>query len=161
MVFMLAKPRLIPLYSWWSGSNQDHLATSDSAWAGPSGATKQSYRFYRREGFLYAPEGAQPAGTKALYRWWSPSRKDYFTTTNPAWKGAPGQGKNGYQFVRLEGYVLASSGSGRLPLKSYWSDSRKDNVATADPAWNQAQRRAPDYRHYLVDGYLLSSDGTP
>jgi hypothetical protein len=130
------------------------LCTSDTRWAGSTGSQKDGYRFYRREGYLYAPDGPQPANTMPLYRWWSPSRKDFFTTSNPDWRGSPGKGKSGYQFVRLEGYVLKDAGSGRLPLKSYWSASRTDNVATADSAWDNEQRRRPDYRHYRIDGYL-------
>jgi len=158
-LFKLATPpRLIPVYSWWSGSNQDHLCTSDPNWAGTAGATKSAYRFYRREGYIYAPDGAQPTGTLPLYRWWNASRKDHFTTTNPVWKGVPGQTKSGYTFVRLEGYVAKDPGNGRLALKSYWSPSRTDNVATSDAAWNQAQRRSPDYRASTqVSGYLFSS----
>lgn len=149
--------RLIPLHSWWSGSNQDHLCTSDSRWAGSTGKKKDAYRYYRHEGYIYAPSGPQPPNTMPLYRWWSPGRKDQFTTTNPSWKGVPGQSKSGYRFVRLEGYVLKSSGSGRLPLKSYWSAKRTDNVATADSAWEKESRRNPDYRSFRIEGYLLAS----
>ena len=49
--------RLIPLYSWWSSDNQDHLCTSDPAWAGSAGKQKGAYRLYRQEGYLYAPDG--------------------------------------------------------------------------------------------------------
>jgi hypothetical protein len=152
-----AAPRLIPVYSWWSSANTDHLATSDPGWTGKSGSTKGGYRFYRREGYLYAPDGQQPQNTMALYRWYNAARKDHFTTTNPAWRGKPGQTKSGYRFVRLEGYVASGAGSGRVPFKSYWSPSRTDNVATTDSAWNQPQRRNPDYREYRVDGYLMTN----
>jgi esterase/lipase superfamily enzyme len=148
--------RMVALYSWWSSSHQDHLCTSQPDWAGTPGEHKGTYRFYRREGYIYAPDEAQPRGTLPLYRWWNSSRKDYFTTSNPSWAGVPGQTRSGYQFVRLEGYVLSGPGSGRLPLKSYWSATRTDNVATTDSAWEAERRRGPDYRHYRIDGYLLA-----
>jgi len=153
--------RLVRLYSWWSGDNTDHLCTSDPKWAGSGGSKKDGYGFYRTDGYIYSPDAPQPADTVPLYRWWSPSRKDYFTTSNPNWAGSPGKGQSGYQFVRLEGYLLKSPGSGRLPLKSYWSVSRSDNVATTDSAWDNEQRRRPDYRQYRIEGYVLTQSQLP
>ncbi len=149
-----AEAGLIPVYSWWSDARGDNFATSDPRWKGASGATKDGYRFVRVEGYIHSPDAAQPQDTRPLYRWWSPSRGDYFTTSNPVWAGRPGQGRSGYQFVRLEGYLSTKTGSNRLPLTSFWSRSREDNFTTTNPNVTGRSSLPPDYRRYRVEGYL-------
>jgi M6 family metalloprotease-like protein len=74
-----------------------------------------------------------------LYTWFSPSRGDYFTTSNPLWAGAPGDRKPpDYIFMRREGSVFspdAPQPEDTVPLYSWWSRERGDNFLTTDPRW--------------------------
>jgi hypothetical protein len=110
-VFNPSKPRpsgTIPLYGWWSPSRKDNFITANPAWAGRPGVRKSpDYGFVRVEGYIYPPSKPQPSGTIPLYTWWSRARGDYFATTQ--WAGRPGDriiDHDGYEFVRLEGYIL-------------------------------------------------------
>ncbi|MEO1448462.1 MAG: T9SS type A sorting domain-containing protein, partial [Bacteroidota bacterium] len=121
---------VVPLYAWWSPSRGDNFMTTDPAWAGMAGDTKDpDYTFVRIEGFVYksdvSPEDRP--GTIPLYSWWNAARADNFITSNPAWAGAPGDTVEGYTFNRLEGYVSAA------PFHNYDTD-----------AWNTDANGLPD-----------------
>jgi hypothetical protein len=98
----------ISLYNWWSPSQGDNFATTNSAWAGkPGDVILPDYDFVRLEGSVCSPDVSQPPGTVPLYSWWSPSRGDSFATTDPVWAGKPGDTiLPDYDFVRLEGYLF-------------------------------------------------------
>lgn len=124
----------LSLSTWYSPSRGDYFTTSDPRWQGRPGDRRHpDYVFVRTEGRLFSPSAPQPANTKALYSWWSAERGDNFITADPAWQGKPGQVRNGYTCVRVEGYVLATRGTNSLPLRSWWNRDVKDNAASADP----------------------------
>ena len=163
--------RKIPLYSWYSAELGDNFATSDPEWAGQVGSSRvmgdrANYHFVRVEGYVFDPNGPQPAGTIPLYSWWSPDRGDAFLTTDPQWAGNPGDRKVSgveYRFDRLEGFVYAADGPrprGTTPLYSWYSDARGDNFATTDARWagrpgeTKAHGPGSGYRFVRIEGYL-------
>lgn len=103
--------RTVPLYGWYNADKKDYLTTSDPEWNGSPGDERMGYRFERIEGYLFDPLQTQPPNTFQLYRWYSPSRDDYLTTTGVTWRGAPGETRSpDYQDARLQGYVPVPSG---------------------------------------------------
>jgi len=123
----------VPLSSWRSDGRkgyrtEDHRTTSAPGWrvsvAANGGKVKweqprESYQLYRREGYVYDPAAPQPAGTRPLFTWFNRARGDYLTTTQPRWcmalpkrnifcdgsERSYTNGREGYYFVRLEGFV--------------------------------------------------------
>lgn len=143
------------LYTWYSASRGDYYTTTDPAWVGRAGDTRSpDYVFVREEGRVADPAFPE-AGTKPLYNWWNASRGDNLLTTNPAWAGRPGDVRDGYVFVRLEGHVYTTPVAGTLPLMSRWNASTQDNYTTADPRVNAAPTPS-GYTAPGVEGYLLS-----
>jgi hypothetical protein len=123
----------VPLSSWRSDGRkgyrtEDYRTTSAPGWrvsvAANGGKVKweqprESYQLYRREGYVYDPAAPQPAGTRPLFTWFNRTRGDYLTTTHPRWcmslpkrdircdgsERSYTNGREGYYFVRLEGFV--------------------------------------------------------
>jgi hypothetical protein len=138
------------------------MATTSDAWAGQPGDIRPpDYEFVRREGSACSPQTAPPSGTVPLYRWWSPSRSDHFTTSSAAWAGQPGDRRPpDYEFVGLEGYLYSPDAPpppGTVSLYSWWSPSRGDNFATSNPDWTgqPGDRRPPDYEFVRLEGHLV------
>jgi hypothetical protein len=76
----------VPLHAWWSGRREDNWTTTNPAFARPLlRDLEPDYHHHRLEGFVYAPDGSQPAGTVPLHSWWSPTRGDNFITTDSRW----------------------------------------------------------------------------
>jgi hypothetical protein len=89
---------------------------------------------------LLGPSQAETKEAKVvqvpLHTWYSASRGDYFSTTDPQWRGRPGDKRApDYVFVRVEGGVLAEPLVGTRPLYHWWSPARGDNFVTTDAAW--------------------------
>lgn len=101
----------VPLFSWVSEDLHHNRATTDPSWHGED-----------REhpvllGHVYDPTGPQPPGTRPLFCWFSKARGDYFTTTQAHWcmpsggvrcpsgRTSTGPSRDGYELVRLEGFV--------------------------------------------------------
>jgi hypothetical protein len=99
----------IPLYRWFSAERGDNWTTTQHAAIGAAGGSLDpDYRFGRLEGYVFDPARPQPAGTVALYSWFSPSRADnWITTQHPTVGRVGGTLSPDYRFVRLEGYVIA------------------------------------------------------
>jgi M6 family metalloprotease-like protein len=110
-------------------------------------------------------DDAITATTLPLYTWYSPSRGDTFTTTNPAW--APVTNPDGsiaikspdYRYVATEGTVFSPSAPqprDTVPLYSWYSPSRGDNFITSNPAWagKPGDTRSPDYGFVRLEGYV-------
>lgn len=88
----------IPLVSWYSPSRNDHLTTSDfrftfDPWGNARRLIPPDYQFQRVVGYLYSPyiplsELRRRFGGTVLplWSWYSPSRKDFFTTADPNWR---------------------------------------------------------------------------
>lgn len=121
-------PGTIPLFSWWSPTRGDNLASSSAAWSIPlnnirwrgntisSRRSQSGYTVFRIEGYVYDPDRPQPENTVPLYSWWSPSRTDNFTTSDDNWRARRSNGseiqsgreQGGYTVFRLEGYIKAN-----------------------------------------------------
>ena len=83
----ISNAQLVELRSWWRADGVDDNALSSD----PSfGDANPGYTGHRWEGRVFSPSGPRPLDTVGLYTWYSPSRDDYFTTSNPAWIPAPG-----------------------------------------------------------------------
>lgn len=152
-----AAQAVAPLYNWYSTSRGDNFATTDPQWSGRPGQTRSpDYRFVRIEGTLFSPDAPQPSGTDSVYSWYHPGRGDNFLTTDPRWAGRPGQVRDGYRFVRFEGYIHDAPRAGTMPLQSFWDPGRADNFATTDPRWigKVGDRREPGYSLYRTEGFL-------
>jgi len=106
-----APPGTVLLGSWWNARRGDNALTSNPEFRkrGPGGAQNRDYRRFRDEGYVRAhnPCAPAPADAARLYTWYSESRGDYFTTSQHQWAGKPGDVRQGYRFVRVEGLVDA------------------------------------------------------
>ena len=116
----------IPLHSWWSPTRKDNFLTSNPSWSGEAGDSKiPDYKFVRTEGYIHSPDLPQPQETVPLYSWWNPEREDNYITSDPAWNPniIEEDQKNGYRFVRLEGYL------NNLPVFNYDKDIPDEGLA--------------------------------
>lgn len=122
-------PGLLPLQLWWNDQpRQDNFTTTNPAWQGPPGATKESggatYRHVGVQGHVVPPDRSTvPRGVAnyllPIHSWWSVARGDNFTTTDPYWHGGPGDtrqsGGVSYTFVRHEGFAFAWHDDWQIP----------------------------------------------
>jgi M6 family metalloprotease-like protein len=146
--------RMVPLYTWYSPSREDYFTTSDPYWAGMPGDQKSpDYAFVRIEGQVFNPRLPEP-DTMPLYSWWNAARGDNFLTSDPFWRGQPGQRRDGYTFSRIEGYIYRTPLAGTVPLHTFWNRNRQDNYATADALYGSS-RRPDGYVGPGVAGYIL------
>lgn len=124
------------------------VSTNPSFYAAGYGAS-------RLEGRIFSPDRPQPPSTRRLYTWYSASRRDYFTTTNTYWAGSPGVTRDGYSFVRMEGYVHDRAVAGTHELQLWWSPSSADNRTTSDPSvtGKRGTTLAPDWGFARAEGY--------
>lgn len=75
------------------------------------------------------------AGQVQLFTYYSASRTEFITTSDPAWRTAT---PSIYQLVGLQGYVYDPAlpqPAGTVPLYRWWSSVRSDSFLTSDPAW--------------------------
>lgn len=112
------------------------------------------------EGQALTPE----SGRVPLVTFFSPSRGDYFSTTDPTWTcsvlGSCARQLD-YQVIGIAGYVVSPDRprpSGGLPLFHWWSAARGDNFLTTDPAWSGeigAIHSGDDgYRLFRIEGWI-------
>ena len=149
---------LITLRSYWSAANGDNALSTNPSFA-PAG-----YSPVRIEGRIFSPDAPRPTDTIPLWTWYGAARGDYMTTTNPYWSGGPGDVRNNYSFVRLEGYVHSNDVAGTVPLQLWWSSSRADNNTTTDPRFtvDPTVTRSPDYGFARNEGYVFpTGEQTP
>ena len=157
----------IPLCSWYSPSRNDNLTTTDYAQDEQScspdgGPAEGGYGFVRKEGIIFDARGHRPSGTALLCGWYSLSRREYITTSDPRWVGSDCRSSPpelGYQFVQLEGYIYDHPTPGSHPLCSWYSPERRDNFATTDPRWTGrdcAVAKVPEegYTFVRTEGYV-------
>jgi hypothetical protein len=156
-------PLTVELQEWWSADRGDHYTTTHPLWT--AAARNHHHHDYVRLGSLgyaYSKDVPQPPGTVPIYSWWSPSRGDNFTTTQPDWAGRPGDRRApDYGFVRIDGYLydpILPQPTGTVPVYSWWSPRRQDNRMTNAREWAGPLRatRAPDYTCFRLDGYALT-----
>jgi M6 family metalloprotease-like protein len=159
-----AENGLVPLYGWYAGRLGDNFATSDPAWAGVrSGERRGAYGFDRVIGQIFDPAKPQPPNTRKLYRWFSPSRGDMFTTADPGWAGVPGDTRlPDYEFVRMEGYVHATARAGTRPLSSWYNPDPavEDNFLTSEAEWSEpVGSTRGGYTLFRTEGYVVNPPG--
>lgn len=154
----------VVLNGWWSRDRGDNTAHTQLAWQGQTGERRApDYEFVAHWARLFSPDAPQPDGTIPLYRWYSPSRGDNWTTADHRSHGARGQRlAPDYRFSRLVGYVYPpsyASHAGLVALHSWYSDDRKDNFITSSPGWrpSDGRTRAPDYTYVRFEGWGLST----
>ena len=108
---------------------------------------------------LEPPEGMIP-----LFRWYSRSREDNFTTSQSAWAGCHGSRKSpDFTFSRCEGFIFdpgRPQPDGTLPLFSWWNPAREDNMITSDPRWGgEVPEEKDGYHRFRLEGYVLDPRG--
>ncbi len=86
------------LYHWWNPTRGDNFLTSDPAWAGSVGATKDGYTLFRIEG--YVAQTSAGSGM-ALESYWNPGTADNAALATWRWTSPAG-----YTYYRLEGFLL-------------------------------------------------------
>jgi len=91
---------------------------------------------------------------RPLKLFYSLERGDNFTAASE--DGERSALASGYQFVRVEGYVLSAAAPGSVPLKLFYSDARRDNFTTATSEGERAAL-ASGYRFVRVEGYVYPS----
>jgi hypothetical protein len=146
------------LNSYWNPLAEDNLATS----AGPGELYSIDGRWgaYRTEGFLL-PEIER---VTPLYTWYSPARRDHFTTTDPAWAGVVGDHRESgddYELMRLEGRVFSPDvpqPKGTIALWNFWNPDRGDNFLTTQPHWVRSRELA-GYTRFRLEGFLHIEPG--
>lgn len=147
----------VPLHTWYSPSRGDYFTTSDPFWAGRTGDRKSpDYTFVRVEGQVFNPASPHPDGIP-LYSWWNPQRGDNFLTSDPAWRGRPGDVKDGYSLTRIEGYVYRTPLAGTVPLQTFWNRETQDNYASSDAMYGHG-RTPRGYVGPTVAGYILPAE---
>lgn len=161
--------RVSDLVRWFSDARKDQFTTTRPEEVGCVGdriRRHDGYRLERIEGGVFSADAPQPPHTVPLHTWYSPSRREHFTTSDPRWQGQPGAPeRDGYRYVRLEGYIHAPDRpqpQGTLPLHSWWNGRRQDNFTTTDPRWNTRRRETHrGYRRYRLEGYVIDPARTP
>lgn len=148
----------LALNSFWNPRTEDNLATSanhdelyslDGEWGQ-----------YRTEGFLL-PEIER---VTSLYTWYSPARRDHFTTTDPYWAGVLGDHRESgddYELMRIEGRVFSPAApqpKGTTALWSFWNPDRGDNFLTTQSHWVRS-RESAGYTRFRLEGFLYTDSG--
>lgn len=144
----------VELHSWYSATRGDYFTTSHPAWVGTPGEVRSGYVHQRVEGLAFSPSEPQPSGTIPLYGWWSPTREDNFVTSDPNWAGSAGMVKEGYEFVRIEGYVHSIARLDTVRLYGWWNSTFEDNQATSDPDWYTDSPASIGWVSVRTEGYL-------
>lgn len=95
-----------------------------------------------------------------LYTWYSPSRGDHFTTTDPRWAAEIGHLRSpDYTLVRIEGSVLSPDypqPPDTTPIYSFWNPARGDNFLSSNPAWTSREEQ-DGYRRFRLEGYVYNA----
>jgi len=79
-----SEPNLMPVYRFWSGTLGSHFYTIDSAEKDKLIGQFADVWTFEGPVFYAWPEGRQPAGTQAVYRFWSDQLGGHFYTMNEA-----------------------------------------------------------------------------
>ncbi|SHI83165.1 hypothetical protein [Pseudozobellia thermophila] len=162
-------PALLPLYSWKSARRNDQLAFAHPSWRIDPEIDGQmnppDYIPQRKEGSIFPPDEPKPAGTVALYSWYSPSRGDNLITTNPEWDGSIYDTKApDYHLIRKEGYIYDPTRpqpENTVALYSWYNPIEGDNLATTDHSWagRRGDTRDSNYRFVRMEGYVATPSG--
>jgi hypothetical protein len=163
----------VPLVTFYSPRAGDFFTTSQPAWTCALHRCPNEmgdYRVHGMQGHVFNPDRPRPAGTLALWHWFSEEREDNFLTTDPAWNPADGTTRVSgatYTFVRLAGYINPSGTNPYLKLNSFWNPATGDNAALATSRLVASGSGGPipvrvpaGYGHYRVEGSLLPPPGS-
>ncbi|HEY9006031.1 MAG TPA: M57 family metalloprotease [Ohtaekwangia sp.] len=101
------------------------------------------------------PKRTIPAGTSAVYRYYSGSGGDHFYTTNWAELGA---GKNGYVLEGIALFANTSQASGTVPVYRYYSSRDGDHFYTTN--WAELGSGGSGYTYEGVAFYAFSSQAS-
>lgn len=185
----------ITLYSWWNKDLGDNLTTTDEGWIGnvgwgalgdrrsileaqrgtsPPHLENRTWSFVTRAADVFSPNRAMPAGAVRLWRWWSRSRGDTRTTSDPI-LASPAENPEtpnlphaihglvfphpDYECIRLEGYIFDPNlpqPPGTIALYTYYSPERNDHHLTA-----AHDMRHRDYRLVRTEGYAFPASPRP
>lgn len=121
---------------------------------------------------LLAAASAPAQTTVPLAAFHSPSRGDYFTTSDPNWTcklSGCGTAIGDYTLVGMQGHVYnpaLTRPSGTVPLWHWWSPVRMDNFITSNPAWDPAlgtfrAEGGANYSYVRLVGYLPTGGSYP
>ena len=151
--------KVVGLARWFSGRRNDNLTTADRDWrrcVNDEIAAHDGYKLTRIEGRIFSPDAPQPEGTVPLRLWFNPAQGDHFTTTFPDWDPRVNNGqRDGYRFVRVEGYVYdpqRPQPAGTIPLRWHRSGDRDDNLTTTLPVG------LAGYDNRQVQGYIIPAE---
>lgn len=102
-----------------------------------------------------------------LVAFYSPSKRDYFTTSNPNWtctylgncaSGATTPPDATYVAIGMQGHVYnpaLAAPAGTVPLYSWFSASRNDRFLTSNPAWAATVGTVRDgYTLIRIEGHI-------
>lgn len=130
------------LQVWWHPGRQDYYTTA----LGIDVAIATGYRFVRSLGQIDGRPVPLDGSTHELITYWHPTRQEHWTTA--ALSEQLTAVREGYQLVRVEGYVKIT-GNARWQLLSYWSDQNQDHLTTVGSS--------PDSNYTLrfMQGYSL------
>ena len=95
-------PATVPLYLFYSRERQDNFTAASEE--GYRNAKDANYELIRIEGHVYPydPTGRRPA----LRLYYNQARGDNFTTASPEGIRSAEAPGSGYQFIRIEGYLI-------------------------------------------------------
>jgi M6 family metalloprotease-like protein len=103
---------------------------------------------------------AQPESWVSLNTWYSPSRGDHSTTTEPGWQGSVGETRSpDYRFVRREGYALTPVETQRpdtVGLYGWYDSQRGDNWTTSQWPGTPGSMLSPNYYFSYLHGYAYT-----
>lgn len=156
------------IYNWWNETREDNFATTAQDWSREPGARRLGYTAFRVEGRALLQNNREDS-LLPLETWYSEDREEHIMTTNPLWTGDTTGRREGYRFVRDEGFVFApdtEAPASALPLISWWHPTREDNFSTTDPAWNSpvtwngheinGNFERDGYTAYRMEGFILA-----
>jgi len=100
------------------------------------------------------PQGGEPQRV-SLFRYWNSSIGDHFYTTN--WSELGG-GRYGWNYERIECYVLPTQATGSVPLYRYWNPSIGDHFYTTN--WSELGGGRYGWNYERVQCYVLQAQAS-
>ena len=105
--------------------------------------------------------GTVGQGKLPLNVWYSPDRKEHFTTTHENWQWNTYEvPRNNYRLVSIDGYISPPwkrPSPTEVPLYSWWNPDRGDNFTTTDPAWSgDLGDQKEGYTLFRMEGFVES-----
>jgi len=112
---------------------------------------------------IYLAVAISPALAQQLLElntWYSASRGDHITTTDPAYARSQGPSKSpDYKWIRSDGWVFSpdeAQPADTVALWNFWNPERGDNFLTTDPSWTGTTQQQ-GYTRFRLEGYIQQS----